>query len=135
MAALYMPGYAAALRDRLDPAKVLENVPLAQYTTFRIGGPADIYYEATTADELAQAVSAARELAVPFFVLGLGANILIGDRGFRGLVIRNAARHVRFEDDGHLWVERSGRTCTSSRPHHRASGRCSSPKCSSRATS
>jgi UDP-N-acetylmuramate dehydrogenase len=109
MAALYMPGYAAALRDRLDPAKVLENVPLAQYTTFRIGGPADIYYEATTADELAQAVSAARELAVPFFVLGLGANILIGDRGFRGLVIRNAARHVRFQDDGHLWVE-SGAT-------------------------
>jgi UDP-N-acetylmuramate dehydrogenase len=105
MAALYMPGYAAALRDRLDPAKVLENVPLAQYTTFRIGGPADIYYEATTADELAQAVTAARELAAPFFVLGLGANILIGDRGFRGLVIRNAARHMRFSDDGHLWVE------------------------------
>jgi UDP-N-acetylmuramate dehydrogenase len=109
MAALYMPGYAAALRDRLDPAKVLENVPLAQYTTFRIGGPADIYFEATTADELAQAVTAARDLDVPFFVLGLGANILIGDRGFRGLVIRNAARHTRFETDGHLWVE-SGAT-------------------------
>jgi len=104
-----MPGYAAALRDRLDPTKVHENVVLAPYTTFRIGGPADIYYEATSADELAQAVLAARELAVPFFVLGLGANILIGDRGFRGLVIRNAARHTRFEPDGHLWVE-SGAT-------------------------
>ena len=104
-----MPGYAAALRDRLDPTKVQENVVLAPYTTFRIGGPADIYFEATTADELAQAVSAARELAVPFFVLGLGANILIGDRGFRGLVIRNAARHLRFESDGHVRVE-SGAT-------------------------
>jgi UDP-N-acetylmuramate dehydrogenase len=57
---------------------------------------------AQTADELAAAVRAARELEIPFFVLGLGANILIGDRGFRGLVIRNAARHFRFhsEPDG-----------------------------------
>ncbi|HEU4631092.1 MAG TPA: UDP-N-acetylmuramate dehydrogenase, partial [Gemmatimonadaceae bacterium] len=63
------------------------------------------FYEATTADELAGAVTTARELGVPWFVLGLGANILVGDRGFRGLVIRNAAAHFRFDDDGRLWVE------------------------------
>jgi len=69
---------------------------LAPYTTFRIGGPADLFYEPITADELAAAISAAREHGVPFFLLGLGANILIGDRGFRGLVIRNLARHLEF---------------------------------------
>jgi UDP-N-acetylmuramate dehydrogenase len=42
---------------------------------------------------------------MPYFVLGLGANVLIGDRGFRGLVIRNAARHLRFAEDGHVWCE------------------------------
>jgi UDP-N-acetylmuramate dehydrogenase len=70
---------------------------LAPYTTFRIGGPADLFYEARTADELAAAIRAAREHGVPFFLLGLGANILIGDRGFRGLVIRNLARHLEFD--------------------------------------
>jgi UDP-N-acetylmuramate dehydrogenase len=42
---------------------------------------------------------------MPFFVLGLGANILVGDAGFRGIVIRNAARHVRFAEDGRVWCE------------------------------
>ena len=44
-------------------------------------------------------------LQVPYFVLGLGANILVGDKGFRGLVIRNHASHFTFSDDGKLWVE------------------------------
>ncbi len=80
-------------------------MPLAPYTTFRIGGPADLFCEPSSADDLALAVLAARALEVPYFVLGLGANILIGDRGFRGLVIRNAAHHRRWPDDGRLWVE------------------------------
>ena len=67
------------------------DAPLAPFTTFRIGGPADLLLEVTCADELAAAVTAARRHEVPFFRLGLGANILVGDRGFRGLVIRNRA--------------------------------------------
>lgn len=94
-----------ALAARLGAGRVRRDVPLAPFTTFRIGGPADLFYEATTATELAAAVVAARELGVPWFVLGLGANILVGDKGFRGLVIRNQARHFAFHDDGRLWVE------------------------------
>ena len=89
-------------------AVVRRDEPLAPYTTFRIGGPADLYFEATTADELAEAVIAARELDVPYFVLGLGANILVGDKGFRGIVIRNRASHFQFRDQGEtctLWTE------------------------------
>jgi UDP-N-acetylmuramate dehydrogenase len=54
---------------------------------------------------LAIAVQSARELDVPWFVLGLGANILIGDGGFRGLVIRNTSNRFEFSDDGKLTVE------------------------------
>ena len=72
------------------------DVPLAPFTTFKIGGAADVLYDATAADDLANAVSAARSAGIPFFVLGLGANILIGDRGFRGFVIRNTAAHLQF---------------------------------------
>ena len=92
----------------MGEARLRRDEPLAPYTTFRIGGPADLYFEASTADELADAVLIARQLDVPYFVLGLGANILIGDRGFRGLVIRNTARHSSFHDLGdscRLWTE------------------------------
>src|SRR5690606_39315278 len=47
-----------------------------------------LLYTATSADDLAAAITAARDAGIPYFVLGLGANILMGDGGFRGLVIR-----------------------------------------------
>lgn len=89
----------AELAERLDPARLERDVPLAPYTTFRIGGPADLLYRARTPQELADAVLAARELGVPYFLLGLGANILVGDRGFCGLVIRNEVEGIEFLDD------------------------------------
>lgn len=93
------------LAARLNGPQLTRNELLAPYTTFRIGGPADLFYSTDTADDLASAVTAARELQVPYFVLGLGANILVGDRGFRGLVIRNRASHFSFSDTGLLRVE------------------------------
>ena len=93
------------LRARLDGPHLRRDVPLAPYTTFQIGGPADLLYDATSADSLASAISAARETEVPWFVLGLGANILVGDRGFRGLVIRNVARAHEMRANGILWSE------------------------------
>lgn len=93
------------LAARLNGSQLERDAVLAPYTTFRIGGPADLLYSTSTADDLATAVLAARELHVPYFVLGLGANILVGDRGFRGLVIRNHANHFQFSDNGRLWVE------------------------------
>lgn len=93
------------LVGRLDASRLRHNERLGPYTTFRIGGPADLFYDATSTNDLAGAVTAARELDVPYFVLGLGANILVGDRGFRGLVIRNTSHHLNFSADGKLWVE------------------------------
>jgi UDP-N-acetylmuramate dehydrogenase len=100
------------LTARLGPDRTRRNVVLAPFTTFRIGGPADLFYEATSADELAAAVLAAREMKVPFFLLGLGANILVGDRGFRGLVIRNAADHWSISADGLLRAETGATVAT-----------------------
>lgn len=95
----------AKLAARLNQSQLTQNELLSPYTTFRIGGPADLFYTTQTADDLATAVLAARESGVPYFVLGLGANILVGDKGFRGLVIRNRASHFTFSDSGELWVE------------------------------
>lgn len=96
---------APASLAALNAQRLRANVQLAPYTTFRIGGPADWFYEAASADDLAAAVTAARDGDMPWFVLGLGANILVGDKGFRGLVIRNAATAHTMRDDGALWSE------------------------------
>lgn len=71
-------------------------------TTFRIGGPADLFYRARSAKELQRAVSCARELGIPWFVLGRGANILVGDRGFRGVVVKCEISGVEFLPEGRV---------------------------------
>jgi UDP-N-acetylmuramate dehydrogenase len=87
------------LEARLGTGRLQRGVPLAPFTTFRIGGPADLFFEARTARELATAITAARELDIPYFLLGAGANILVGDGGIRGLVIRNVSDRIEFLDD------------------------------------
>jgi UDP-N-acetylmuramate dehydrogenase len=86
------------LERRLGPERVEHNVPLAPFTTFKIGGPADHFFRAQTPADLALAISAARELEIPFFLLGLGANILVGDKGYRGLVIHSEVAGIEFID-------------------------------------
>ena len=95
----------SALVSTLGSERVQRDVPLAPFTTFKIGGPADLFYEARSADELARAVTVARDLRINHFVLGLGANVLIGDGGFRGLIIRNASSAFEFGIEGRLLVE------------------------------
>ncbi len=96
---------AAVLAASLHPARLRVREPLAPFTTFRVGGPADVLYDATSSNDLATAITAARALNIPWFVLGLGANILVGDRGVRGLVIRNRAAAHTISHDGVLWSE------------------------------
>ena len=100
-----MPRTASHAVTGLDRSRLQKNVTLAPYTTFRIGGPADLFYTATSADDLAAAILAARDAGLPYFVLGLGANILMGDGGFRGLVIRNTAAARGWSDGGILQAE------------------------------
>ncbi|MEM7415595.1 MAG: UDP-N-acetylmuramate dehydrogenase [Gemmatimonadota bacterium] len=90
---------AAALDAALGAGRVERDVPLGPRTTFGIGGPADLFVSAWTPDQLAEAVLAARSLGIPHFVLGRGANILVGDAGFRGLVIHNAVDGITFPDE------------------------------------
>jgi UDP-N-acetylmuramate dehydrogenase len=88
-----------AFVQRVGAERVERDVVLAPYTTFKIGGPADLLYRARTPDELAGAIMAARELELPHFLLGSGANILIGDGGFRGVVIRSEVGGIEFLDE------------------------------------
>ncbi len=93
-----------ALEEAIGAGRVERNAPLAPYTTFRIGGPADLLVHARTPRELIDAVLTARELGVPYFLLGSGANILVGDGGVRGLVVHNAVGGFADLGDGLIRV-------------------------------
>jgi len=80
----------------------LEGELLSKHTTFRIGGPADLFVTAHTLQELCTYVRLAWVHHVPYFILGSGANLLVADKGIRGLVIHNACSAITVlpGDDG-----------------------------------
>jgi UDP-N-acetylmuramate dehydrogenase len=86
-----------ALYARLGD-KVKENVSLAPYTSARIGGPADVLITAESADELARIIKLLDKLEMDCLLLGGGSNILVSDRGVRGVVVLNRAKGVRFHN-------------------------------------
>lgn len=71
--------------------------PLSKHTYFKLGGPADLLYEARTVDELSGAVRSAILYKIPYFVLGGGSNILVSDSGYRGLVIKNRTTSIQLK--------------------------------------
>lgn len=83
------------LEEKLGRGRIRIDEPLSLRTTFQIGGPADFYYEANSNEELVKAVRLAESLKLPYFILGGGSNILVGDKGFRGLVIKNKSKNIK----------------------------------------
>ena len=77
--------------------RLQSDIPLAPITTLRVGGPADRLAEPRTRDELMAILDTAREAGVAWLVLGNGSNVVVADRGVRGLVIRNRARGIHVD--------------------------------------
>ncbi|RLD06336.1 MAG: hypothetical protein DRI32_02775 [Chloroflexi bacterium] len=102
MTTLTLPTLRAAFGDRLQ-----ENISLAAYTSARIGGIADALIIANSADELAEIISALWEMDAPYLLLGGGSNLLISDAGFRGVVVLNKAKAIRFNEGESplVWAE------------------------------
>ena len=75
-------------RKLAGSTQVLVNEPMKNHTTFRIGGPADVFAVPENADQAAVILGICREEGVPFFILGNGSNLLVSDSGFRGVVIQ-----------------------------------------------
>jgi UDP-N-acetylmuramate dehydrogenase len=79
--------------------EIQKNIPLAQYTTFKIGGPASFFCMVTTEDELVRAVEFAKKEKHPIFILGGGSNVLINDYGFKGVVIKICFEGITYAGD------------------------------------
>ena len=104
---------SAAWAQRMRALGATAGEPMSKHTTVGIGGPADWYFKAATAADLAEAIAAAREEGLPVYPLGRGSNLLVGDAGIRGLVVRTPdsvgesridGEAVTHEADAGAWI-------------------------------
>jgi len=94
----------------LYPGRIRLEEPLARYTTWRIGGPAEIFFQPQDAQECAAVLSLSQHYAVPVTFLGGGSNVLVADQGIRGLVIQTRTlKDICWLDDHRL---RAGAGCS-----------------------
>lgn len=89
-----------ALSRLLAPQDIRVDEPLASYTTFRIGGPADFFVCPRTEEQICAVAAWCRSQGVPLYVLGLGSDVLVADAGVRGIVMRIAENFARVRSDG-----------------------------------
>lgn len=78
--------------------KIQENIPLKNFTTFRIGGVARYFVVAKNEEDLREAFSFAKSRKLPIVTLGGGSNLLVSDHGFPGLIIKNEIKGIKFTD-------------------------------------
>jgi len=83
------------VKSQIPNSKFQKNVLLKNYTTFRIGGKAEYFFVAKNKKDLIKAISVAKKLKLPFFVLGGGSNLLVSDKGFNGILIK--IRNTKYE--------------------------------------
>jgi UDP-N-acetylmuramate dehydrogenase len=88
-------------------AAVQENVSLAPYTSARIGGQADVFVMVKSANELMDVIQILWNYGMPYYILGGGSNVLVSDKGVRGVVVLDRAKEVLFEsgDQPTVWCE------------------------------
>ncbi len=97
--------HSTVLREKISP-DVKEGEPLAKHTTFKIGGAAEYFFEAKSAEDAVKAIRAANDLGIPLFLFGGGSNMLVADQGVKGLVIKMANRDFTIE--GNAIVAQAG---------------------------
>ena len=96
-----MSNFYQKLCDAIGAASVREQEPMSAHTTFRAGGPARYFVTPEGEKELAAVLAACREAEKAYYILGNGSNLLVGDKGYRGVVIQICKRmnEIRTEEN------------------------------------
>ena len=89
----------STLIKQLNPKNTKLNEPLSNHTTLKIGGKADIFYEAFNTQDLINTIKLAKYQSVPVTIIGWGSNILISDKGIRGIVIKNSTKTIKVKGE------------------------------------
>lgn len=88
------------LKNALGEEKVLIKEPMRCHTTFRIGGPADLFLLPETVEDICRIVDICQEEEAPYFVLGNGSNLLVSDSGYRGVIIQTFRNFSKIQVEG-----------------------------------
>lgn len=84
---------AAIVRDE----QVLRDEPMQKHTTFRVGGPADYFVMPETIEQVQKVVTLCKEEEIPYYIVGNGSNLLVSDKGYRGVIIQIGKRFGQIE--------------------------------------
>ena len=76
------------LKEHIKDEQIFINEPMSKHTSFKVGGPADIFVKVKTLDELKYVLKIAKQENVQVNIIGNGSNILVKDNGIRGIVIK-----------------------------------------------
>lgn len=91
---------AENLKIILGEENVLENEPMSRHTTFRTGGNADVFVTPSSVDEIRAVLEYVNKNNIPYYIIGNGSNLLVKDKGFRGVIIQLYKNFSKIETDG-----------------------------------
>lgn len=88
------------IKEIIEENRIYVDEPMKKHTTFRVGGPADYFVVPRTKEEVKELISLCKEFDMPYYVLGNGSNLLVGDKGYRGVIIQVYKEMNQIEVDG-----------------------------------
>lgn len=88
------------MKDIIDENRIFVDEPMKKHITFRVGGPADYFVVPRTKEEVKGLISLCKEFDMPYYVLGNGSNLLVGDKGYRGVIIQVYKEMNQIEVEG-----------------------------------
>ena len=100
--------FCQKLKKQLTAGTLLEREPMSKHTSFRIGGPADLFVQPANEEELWNALHLARQEKVPFFIMGNGSNLLVSDEGFRGMILHTGGMLKDISVEGDVIYAQAG---------------------------
>lgn len=92
----------------VDEADILREEPMSRHTTFRVGGEAEVFINIRSKEQLEKLVPYFKEVGIPYFIMGNGSNLLVGDKGYRGVILKLGSRMSRISVDGNRLTVQAG---------------------------
>lgn len=103
-----MAAYSSFFKDVIPGENIRENEPMSRHTTFKTGGNADLLLLPSSEEELIKAVEICRENTIPYLIIGNGSNLLVTDKGIRGVVIKLGRNYAKIDVEGNTIYARAG---------------------------
>ena len=92
-----MSNIITLLKEKIDSKDILENEPMSKHTTFKVGGKADLLVKVHDIDQIKFVLDIAKDNSIPIFILGNGSNLLVKDKGIRGITLKIEIRNIEID--------------------------------------